>query len=328
MRNGSATGGGSDRCKWTGAALAACGTEDKEPKMGESRNEQFLEAWRDGATITVEPRSRNEKWLATIAGMTGIECDEPRSRIEYLLSQIAEAGGGGGGGALKMGVLRPDAELVKSWTYDKMIVADEGKTIPAYSTSARTLLSEAELTPTQQCDFSTYDYYIMMRSVAWPIYDTEFVIGEYSQQLFTYTSRVYEVLNIPPNTIAAKDGSKYSNWIVSPFQQCGYELFFYQSKSSGGIFYSTTLYGAFAEIQSPSVSNNTSFSIKSPRLKLTGSASYFTSDVYSHITDIRYQYVIELYRVEKGAANIDGWGLQSQTMHVLDCIQSESGKLT
>ena len=40
---------------------------------------------------------------------------------------------GGGSASLKYGVLRPDAELVKSYTYDKYIHADEGVTMPAYN---------------------------------------------------------------------------------------------------------------------------------------------------------------------------------------------------
>lgn len=44
-----------------------------------------------------EPASRKEQYLATIAGMTGIDLPEPASRIEEYLAAIAENGGGGGG---------------------------------------------------------------------------------------------------------------------------------------------------------------------------------------------------------------------------------------
>ena len=43
-----------------------------------------------------EPASRKEQYLATIAGMTGIDLPEPASRIEEYLAAIAENGGGGG----------------------------------------------------------------------------------------------------------------------------------------------------------------------------------------------------------------------------------------
>lgn len=45
-----------------------------------------------------EPASRKEEYLATAAGMTGIELPEPASREEQYLNAIAQNGGGGGGG--------------------------------------------------------------------------------------------------------------------------------------------------------------------------------------------------------------------------------------
>lgn len=45
-----------------------------------------------------EPKSRKEEYLATAAGMTGIELPKPASREEQYLNAIAENGGGGGGG--------------------------------------------------------------------------------------------------------------------------------------------------------------------------------------------------------------------------------------
>lgn len=43
------------------------------------------------------------------------------------------------GGSLKQIIIRPDAELMQSWKYDKRIIADEGITIPAYTTATQTL---------------------------------------------------------------------------------------------------------------------------------------------------------------------------------------------
>ena len=37
---------------------------------------------------------------------------------------------------LKRGIIRPDAEKVETWSYDKLWVAEEGETLPAYSTTA------------------------------------------------------------------------------------------------------------------------------------------------------------------------------------------------
>lgn len=45
------------------------------------------------------PKSRKEEYLATAAGMTGIQLPEPASREEIYLDAIAQGGGGGGGGS-------------------------------------------------------------------------------------------------------------------------------------------------------------------------------------------------------------------------------------
>ena len=45
-----------------------------------------------------EPASREDEYLATIAGMTGITVPQPASRKEEYLYAIATNGGGGGGG--------------------------------------------------------------------------------------------------------------------------------------------------------------------------------------------------------------------------------------
>lgn len=49
------------------------------------------------------PKSRKEEYLATAAGMTGIELPEPASREEIYLDAIAQGGGGGGGSAYTAG---------------------------------------------------------------------------------------------------------------------------------------------------------------------------------------------------------------------------------
>ena len=50
-----------------------------------------------------QPASREEEYLATIAGMTGIELPTPASRKEEYLNAIAQNGGGGGGATYTAG---------------------------------------------------------------------------------------------------------------------------------------------------------------------------------------------------------------------------------
>ena len=58
--------------------------------MPQSRNEEYLENWRDGQTPTTAPQSRVEARLAHIAGYD-VELEEPQSRVEELLAEV-EAG--------------------------------------------------------------------------------------------------------------------------------------------------------------------------------------------------------------------------------------------
>ena len=79
---------------------------------------------------------------------------------------------GGGGSSLKFGVLRPDAELIKTFSYDKYIVEDEEVTLPAYNTTAETLKASETLTETVATDLTTYNYYVLIRMLTIPKYNT------------------------------------------------------------------------------------------------------------------------------------------------------------
>lgn len=75
----------------------------------ESRNEQFLAAVAGEPGELPSPASRKELYLAAAAGMDGITVPTPESREELYLDAIAEGGGGGGGGG---GVKPLDPEKV------------------------------------------------------------------------------------------------------------------------------------------------------------------------------------------------------------------------
>ena len=62
--------------------------------------------------------------------------------------------------------------------------------------------------------------------------------------------------------------------------------------------------------------------------QIRGHTTYFTSTYMNAVTDIRYQYVIEVYRAPKNHLNIDGWGSTQNLQHVLECVNSTTHKLT
>ena len=53
-----------------------------------------------------------------------------------------------------------------------------------------------------------------------------------------------------------------------------------------------------------------------------------TSSVWGKMTDIRRQYVIELYRVSKTNDALGGWGIWSQMLHIRNCVNTTNHKLT
>ena len=75
--------------------------------------------------------------------------------------------------ALKAGVIRPDAEKVETWSYDKLWIAEEGGTLPAYSTTATTLKASEQLTVTHEWDLDNFKYCVLMRGLVIPFYNTD-----------------------------------------------------------------------------------------------------------------------------------------------------------
>jgi hypothetical protein len=45
------------------------------------------------------------------------------------------------------------------------------------------------------------------------------------------------------------------------------------------------------------------------------------------MTDIRYQYICELYKAPKGGMNVDGWEHTNNASHIIDCWNN-GGTLT
>jgi hypothetical protein len=227
--------------------------------------------------------------------------------------------------ALKMGVLRNDAELVNTWSKDSMFISDDGGTIPAYSTSAKTLIAGANITPTASLTFASYNYYVIERMLTIPSYNTTKI--EKSRNEYSVTSAVYEVVEIPASTFKTLDGSKTftsrsTNVLASSAM---YRMLYWSSATAISLY--TANYGVYQSPNTPSISSST-LTIKNPSLQMRGSTSYLTQSVWGTISDIRYQYVIELYRVPKNNLNLDGWGIYTQAMHIVDCVKTASHTLS
>lgn len=227
---------------------------------------------------------------------------------------------------LKMGVLRNDAELVQTWSKDSLFVTDDGGTIPAYTTTATTLVASGDLTPTYTVSFATYNYYVLVRALTIPIYNTSTKSAGRPDYSILYGA--YELVEFPASTFKSLDGSKsYASRTFSTTATGSGNRMPYWTSATAISVYSSTTYGINQVIAAPGVSSST-FTVRNPSLQIRGSTTYLTSAVWATLTDIRVQYIIEMYRVPKGHLNLNGWGLYQQGQHVIDCATSANHKLT
>lgn len=236
---------------------------------------------------------------------------------------------GGGGGVLKMGVIRPDAELVESWTYDKYIVADENVTIPSYTTSQQTLKSTAVIT-TPTLDYDTYVYIALVRAIATPKYVTGTTQGSGMQAYFIYNN-LYEFVEIPPGTFTYGSSSITNlHHVINTYQSLPWTNIYCSGSSSlvrTTPTSSTACYGANFNVSNLAATTSSTLSIYTPALRLCGNSTQFTQTYWNALEDIRYQYIIQLYRAPK-SSGFDGFGYKSQFMHTVQCATSASGTLT
>ena len=241
----------------------------------------------------------------------------------------------GGGAApffcdMKMGIIRPDAEMIQEWTYDKKIVDDEEKTIPAYTTNTATLLASSNLSPTITTDRDNYDYFVVLRGLAYPIYASGTSMAsafpEYSLNAF-----FYEMLYTPIGAMKALNGvisnsARLCN--VTAMGNMG-RLMYWTSASDVALNASST-YGTYINGQSPSVSTNatrTTLTVKTPQLNMRGHATYMSSAAWAAVEDVRYQWVQQLWRVARGNGT-NGWTSNSNMQHNIECTNTATHKLT
>lgn len=226
---------------------------------------------------------------------------------------------------LKMGVVRPDAELVKTYTYDKKMVADEQKTLPAYNTSAQTIMASASLSPTVSMDNTNYDYYVLVRGLIIPIYNT--TTKAKGRPDYGVTSAVFEIAQTPASSFTTIDGTKTytSQYITVTTAGILYRMPYWTSGSAIAVYNGT--YGTYIVPAAPTVSGST-LTLKSPAPTMRGSTTYFTSGRWAEVTDLRMQYRIEVYRAPKGNYGLDGWGCNTQMAHIINDLHNNNFVLT
>lgn len=223
-------------------------------------------------------------------------------------------------------VMRPDAEKVYTLSYDKYIVADEGITFPAYTTTSKTLKASVTISPTVPRTPADYNYYVAIRALSIPEYSvTTTARGRVE---YSFASAFYEIVDYPANTIyALLDSTKVKSLSYSVFAAGDNVGLVYWSSGIILARYASAAYGVAQTITAPTATAS-AITIKTPALIARGHTTYFTSTYMNAITDVRYQYVIEVYRAPKDNLSFNGWGLYSMSDHIMDCVHSATHTLT
>ena len=218
--------------------------------------------------------------------------------------------------------LRPDAKLVKKITYDKHLIADEViESLPAYSTSAKTLVAATALEDTVTVATGQKSYLIVIKCLAIPEYSVTTKAKGRSEYNFSFGE--WELVRLPGNQIHSilEPERAYATANISLNGRSLTRQIYYSSGTAIGINASTQ-YGTYFSITAPTYSSPT-VSFTAPALLVRGNGTYFASTYFNAMTDIRMQYVIEVYEAPVLAA----WEQAQLYQNVIDCANSNDHKL-
>lgn len=246
---------------------------------------------------------------------------------------LPQTGGGtvtfyenGGSVELTPFAIRPDAELIQSYTFDQYAVADLGLTIPSYTTTAQTLKASSNLSPTVAVDLNNYRYIAVERFLTIPEYNVT-TKGK-GRVEYLWCDYIYEVTRASANEFATiidptkKITSAQVMWATSYL----YRLLYWASTSAITL-YGSNAYGCYQTPSAPSISGST-MTVKAPALGVRGHSTYFTNTYMNALTDIRYQYAMDVYRAPLNNLNVDGWEHEQLLQHMIDCINTNNHDLT
>lgn len=276
-------------------------------------------AWYMGGAVTVNPIPSQyiipTGTVSITSNGTGIDVSQ------YATADVSVSGAI----ALVPYAIRPDAEKWKTYNIDKKFVNDGViSSLPSYSTSAQTILNSSQL-EALTIDHTAYDYWVTMRFLATPIYNTSTIAKGRNE--YWVAAYQYECVSIPPDTFETQGGKNYATRVNAIPQAGAFYRLFYWSSTSAVTVYNTATYGFYMTVTAPTITSST-LTIMAPAFGVRGHNTYLSSSVYSTITDIRYQYVIDVYRAPKGNLNIDGWSTLQDITQTINCAKSSTGKLT
>lgn len=229
---------------------------------------------------------------------------------------------------MQRSILRPDAELVETWSYDKLWLAEEGGTLPAYSTTAQTLKASEQLDVMHEWDLGNYKYFVLERGLVIPIYNTD-EIGR-GRPEWSSSNCAYEFFYPERGAFhALVDPTKSYGSIALTWVTAGgvlYRMPYFTNTSGALSVYSATSYGVWINMVMPSYGSG-QVRINSPQFTLRCQPNVFDQPFYEALDDIRFQWIIELWREPVGSLDYDGWTVNQELDHILDCVYSNDHKL-
>ena len=256
--------------------------------------------------------------------------------VSKLHVQNASGGGttefssGGGSGNFIPGPIRGDATVFKEYKYNKLIVADEGKTLPAFSTSSTMMLDSTDLETINNLD-RDYNYFVSFKGLASPVYNDNIPVA--GRFCYSADVRYTEVFDLLPADIVDFNNNSASIFPLNKLSPSeGYITGYYQGSSAVfGVQFAFTYYGAYINFQDVTVSvpaggTAGQIVVKSPKLYLAGHNTYFISGEYAKMTDVRYQYIIRIYKVLKSKTPT-GYEFSSLYYNIMTDIKNNSGIL-
>ena len=268
-------------------------------------------------------RSGSTQTLIDITDTTAVAADVAQGKYFYLATGEKVAGtssgggtggitqdangylvlsdqGGGGGGGDSWSWMGKNPTKVQEWTEYKtfkQLGFDEW----TYSTSTATLRASENLSPTVECDCSTYDYIYVIKTNSVFDYGSwsnpTYAMENFASYLATAVYGTYNSLNglknKTPNTATS------SGLTNSSFSYCIYNTI---------ETYGTTGYGLYSNA-SPSLSVSgtgatRTFTFKKPAISTRGSADYFPETAFNNLDfdESYYDLVCELWRVDAGTS--------------------------
>ena len=227
---------------------------------------------------------------------------------------------------LKPVILRPDAQKIQTYTYDKYWVEDEGNELPAYSTTANAMRATEELSPTVTLSYDDYTYYVVERFLAIPEYSiTTKAKGRVEYYFCSYFYDIGRILGGTYKSLIDGVSTSITGRSVITGATTAARLFYWTSGSALGL-YSSTSTGLYMTPVAPTISSGV-LTMKSPTFGVKGSGTYFSSTFVNALTDIRFQYVMEVWRAPRNNLNIDGFGTEQNHIIIANCVNSATHKL-